>query len=116
MDVCEGFHNALCDVITAHENDSKVYTLQISRNMIGKTVLRPAISHTSDNTIAKVTCVAISFCGKYGLVGRSSGEIDRYNLQSGLYQGSYFHNRNTKSTKILKHNVIKKMNTLSKLY
>merc|ERR1712113_793407 len=116
MDVCEGFHYVLCDVITAHENNLKVYISQISRNMIGKTILRPAISHTFDNTIAKVTCVAISFCGKYGLVGRSSGKIDRYNLESGLYQGSYFHNKNTKFTKISLINVSKKMHTLSRLY
>merc|ERR1712113_241199 len=116
MDVCEGFHYVLCDVITAHENNSKVYTWQTLRNMIGKTILRPAISHTFDNTIAKVTCVAISFCGKYGLVGRSTGEVDRYNLQSGLHQGAYFHNRNNKSTKISLTNVSKKMHTLSRLY
>merc|ERR1712190_258073 len=116
MDVCEGFHYASCDVITAHDNDSKVYISQISRNMIGKTVLRPAISHTFDNTIAKVICVVISFCGKYGLVGRSTGEIDRYNLQSGLHQGAYFHNRNNKFTKTPMINVSKKMNTLSRLY
>jgi len=84
--------------------------------MIGKTVLRPAISHTFDNTIVKVTCVAISFCGKYGLVGRSTGEIDRYNLQSGLYQGAYFHNKNNKFTKTLMINTSIKMNILSRLY
>lgn len=33
--------------------------------------------------------LTITSCGNFGLVGYSSGEIDVYNLQSGLYRGSY---------------------------
>lgn len=44
-----------------------------------------AVEHV--NTIAQ--CVEITSCGNFGLIGYSSGHIDVYNLQSGIYRGSY---------------------------
>ena len=33
--------------------------------------------------------LTITSCGNFGLVGYSSGHVDVFNLQSGLYRGSY---------------------------
>ena len=33
-------------------------------------------------------CVEISPCGNFGILGYSSGHVDIYNMQSGLYRGS----------------------------
>ncbi|KAL4237143.1 WD repeat-containing protein 36 [Mactra antiquata] len=39
------------------------------------------------HTIAQ--CVEITSCGNFGLIGYSSGHIHMYNLQSGIYRGSF---------------------------
>jgi U3 small nucleolar RNA-associated protein 21 len=38
---------------------------------------------------APVSSVALSPCGNFGIVGSSSGRVDRYNMQSGLHRGVY---------------------------
>lgn len=35
------------------------------------------------------TAVEVTSCGNFGLIGYSSGHVDMYNLESGLYRGSY---------------------------
>ena len=35
------------------------------------------------------TCVEVSACGNYGLIGYSSGHVDIYNMQSGLHRGHF---------------------------
>jgi U3 small nucleolar RNA-associated protein 21 len=40
---------------------------------------------------AKATCLTLSACGNFIIIGYSSGHIDRYNIQSGLYRGEYKH-------------------------
>ena len=37
----------------------------------------------------KKKCCTISNCGNYFLVGYSSGHVDLYNIQSGLFRGTY---------------------------
>ena len=44
-------------------------------------------------------CTEISVCGNYGLVGYSSGHVDMYNIQSGLYRGTYGTDKGTYSSK-----------------
>ncbi|RWS24154.1 WD-repeat protein-like protein [Leptotrombidium deliense] len=34
-------------------------------------------------------CVCLSACGNYVIVGYSTGHIDKFNVQSGIYRGSY---------------------------
>lgn len=38
---------------------------------------------------ASFQCVEITSCGNFGLIGYSSGHLDMYNMQSGIYRGSY---------------------------
>ncbi|CAF3520434.1 unnamed protein product [Adineta steineri] len=41
------------------------------------------------NTEVLATCCDISPCGNFGIIGYSTGHIDMYNMQSGLYRGSF---------------------------
>ncbi|KAL1464100.1 hypothetical protein WDU94_003779 [Cyamophila willieti] len=38
---------------------------------------------------SKPTCVYLTHCGNFVLLGYSTGHIDRFNIQSGLHRGSY---------------------------
>lgn len=37
----------------------------------------------------KATCATITYCGNFAIVGYSSGDVDRFNLQSGLHRKQY---------------------------
>ena len=39
--------------------------------------------------LTTAACVDISPCGNFCAVGYSSGHVDVYNMQSGIYRGSY---------------------------
>lgn len=34
------------------------------------------------------TCVCLSMCGNFVLIGYDSGYVDKYNIQSGIHRGS----------------------------
>ena len=85
-------------MITAHQGDSAAYTWRLQNFTLGEHVLKPPKSKkrkadkypdAEDEAQAPVTAVGMSQCGNYGLVGRASGTVDRYNMQSGLHRGSY---------------------------
>lgn len=94
-----------CNVITAHEGDPSAYVWRLEHFTIGKFELRPppseakamvggpaaaaAAGSTAPPPDAPVTCVALSRCGNFGIVGSSGGRVDRYNMQSGLHRGAY---------------------------
>jgi len=40
---------------------------------------------------AKATCLTLSSCGNFAIIGYSSGHVDRFNIQSGLHRGTYQH-------------------------
>ncbi len=78
-----------CNVITAHDGDTRAYTWRLQHFTLGEAVLVPPAGELQGAPAAPVTSVAISGCGNFGLVGSASGRIDRYNMQSGAYRGSY---------------------------
>ena len=87
-----------CNVITAHHGDCAAYTWRLQNFTLGEHVLKPPKSKkrkadrgpdAQEPLPAPVTAVGMSQCGNYGLVGRASGTVDRYNMQSGLHRGSY---------------------------
>jgi len=47
----------------------------------------------SDETLkkSKATCLTLSACGNFIIIGYSSGHIDRFNIQSGIHRGEYKH-------------------------
>ena len=55
----------------------------------GEHVLQPPKAPGNRTAEAPVSCVSISSCGNFGLVGTSAGRVDRYNMQSGLHRGNY---------------------------
>lgn len=46
---------------------------------------------TSKFKDARATCINLSACGNFIIIGFSSGHIDRYNIQSGIHRGEYKH-------------------------
>jgi U3 small nucleolar RNA-associated protein 21 len=49
----------------------------------------PKKSHLNVNAVA--TCLCITSCGNFVIIGYSSGHVDKFNIQSGIHRGSYGH-------------------------
>ena len=89
---CQARERDWCNVVTAHEGDSAAYTWRLQHYTLGEHVLHRPPSKDPDSDEGKpapVTAVAMSHCGNFALVGSATGQLDRYNVQSGLHRGSY---------------------------
>ena len=73
-----------CNVVTAHAGAPSAYTWRLADGALGEHVLTPPRSSG-----ATVTAVAISACGHYALLGSAAGDVDRFNLQSGIHRGGF---------------------------
>lgn len=79
------------NVVTAHLGESGARTWSTKRRAIGKHRLMSRDDHT-------ITTTEISGCGHFGLLGTSSGRIDLFNLQSGVYRRSFLPPRSPSSS------------------
>ncbi|KAG1468282.1 hypothetical protein G6F56_003920 [Rhizopus delemar] len=70
------------NIITCHANDNAARTWTTKNKRLGSHVLL-----STDKTAVKSTC--ISTCGNFGYLGCASGQIDMYNMQSGLYRKTF---------------------------
>ncbi|CEP02781.1 unnamed protein product (mitochondrion) [Plasmodiophora brassicae] len=70
------------NVLTCHEDHATVYTWSYARMARGKKSFT-----CPNNDIA--TCVCISACGNFGFVGTAGGAVHKFNMQSGMFRGSY---------------------------
>ncbi|KAL1936765.1 hypothetical protein VTP01DRAFT_899 [Rhizomucor pusillus] len=70
------------NLITCHMNDNGSRTWRTRHKTIGAHTLI-----SQDKSAIKVT--NISACGNFGFIGTTSGQIDMFNLQSGLYRKSF---------------------------
>ncbi|KAI9497520.1 Utp21 specific WD40 associated putative domain-containing protein [Zychaea mexicana] len=70
------------NVITSHMNDNGGRTWRTKNKAIADHTLL-----SSDKSANKVAC--ISACGNFGFIGSASGQIDMFNLQSGIHRKAY---------------------------
>ena len=73
-----------CNVVTVHSGCPAAYTWRLAAGALGEHALTPPRSSG-----APVTCCAVSACGNYALLGSDCGDVDRFNLQSGLHRGGF---------------------------
>lgn len=73
-----------CNLLSAHSACGRAYTWRLKDGALGEHVLQPPRAAG-----APVTAVSISACGNFALLGCESGDVDKFNIQSGLHRGSY---------------------------
>ncbi|GMH45573.1 hypothetical protein BSKO_13530 [Bryopsis sp. KO-2023] len=88
MDACEVRERDWANAITAHDGDRKAYTWKLRDHTIGEHVLELPFQKGKGNP-GVVTSVCLSRCGNFALVGRSSGRLDKFNMQSGMHRGEF---------------------------
>ncbi len=70
------------NIITCHAGESTAKTWSFARKTMGKHSL-------SSKDCSPIKSVWLSACGNFGFLGSSNGQIDKYNMQSGLYRSSF---------------------------
>ena len=91
---CETRRRDWGDVVTIHRNSCLAYVWRSTHKAITDIVLKQ--SHWQLNAMNTLidkrnycTSIALSPCGNFAVIGHKGGAVYRYNVQSGLSQGSY---------------------------
>ena len=72
------------NVVTVHNHDNKVRLWSTQKFKLNEKMLEPAYNNKAST--ANVSCAIISHCGNFVYVGRISGVIDKYNIESGIHR------------------------------
>ncbi|KAG8232513.1 hypothetical protein J437_LFUL012669 [Ladona fulva] len=77
------------DIVCAHAGMAVVTTWSFERTCMGShKLLPPGVSNPKNRSVV-ATSLCISHCGNYTIVGYSSGQVHRFNIQSGIHRGMY---------------------------
>eukprot|EP01083_Nonionella_stella_P249991 863824_1 len=72
------------NILTCHDSERFAYTWKFEQKTIGKHKL----CHPTERR-GPIRAVALSACGNFGFVATECGHIDRFNMQSGSFRGTY---------------------------
>ena len=100
---CEAREKDWCNIVSAHQELGAAITWSFDQQAVGTKVLRPDTKGGSNATTQTnlradaargrhqvlTTSVSISACGHFALCGDAEGRLHKYNLQSGMYRGSF---------------------------
>jgi len=88
---CEAARDREWDNIAAiHRGQGLATTWSFGDGKMGELkLLHDRFKETSELRAASATCLALSVCGNFVVIGYSSGHVDRFNIQSGIHRGSY---------------------------
>lgn len=77
------------NVAAIHRGKSLVTTWSIGLQKMGKYKLAHDRFTTGEFRDAVATCLDLTVCGNFVIIGYDSGHMDKYNIQSGIYRGSF---------------------------
>lgn len=80
------------DIAAIHQGLGVVTTWSYGKIKMGDLKLIPdKHKSSSERSIHQITasCISLTACGNFVIIGYSSGEIHKFNIQSGLHRGSY---------------------------
>lgn len=83
------------DLVTIHRNSAFAYVWNSQKGSQSGPILRQtkwnvsAMAQKKPPESVHATCIAMSACGNFCLVGTKGGAIYKYNVQSGIPRGSY---------------------------
>lgn len=75
------------NLVAIHSNYSIATTWSTDKVTMGSHKLLP--ERLKGKKMLRVTSVTITNCGNFALIGYSSGDVDRFNLQSGIHRKQY---------------------------
>ncbi|XP_029427694.1 WD repeat-containing protein 36 isoform X2 [Rhinatrema bivittatum] len=76
-------------IIACHQGYVSCTTWNYQKTSMGAHKLKPDRFKKNKPLHVYATAVDISSCGNFVVIGLSTGEVDRYNIQSGIHRGHY---------------------------
>ncbi|EDV23009.1 uncharacterized protein TRIADDRAFT_27735 [Trichoplax adhaerens] len=76
-------------IVSCHLGRAAALMWSFRNKSIGKHRLRPPSDQLENNGLTTATAVTITSCGNFAIVGLSTGYVNKFNIQSGQYRGSY---------------------------
>lgn len=73
------------NLVTCHEGHGSAATWHVQRRALTKLNLAPVAGATA----GEVTAACASPCGNFAFIGTAAGNVDKFNLQSGLHRASF---------------------------
>lgn len=82
------------NIACVHDQTTTVTTWSFGRQKMGDVQLRhPRFKEDSVWRQSVASCLCLSVCGNFALIGYTSGHVDKYNIQSGIFRGSFVSNQ-----------------------
>ena len=76
------------NIACVHSDTQVVSTWSFNAQKMGDTLLRhPRFKEDQKLRDTVATCVCLTACGNFVLVGYATGHVDKFNIQSGLHRG-----------------------------
>ncbi|XP_068103463.1 WD repeat-containing protein 36 [Hyperolius riggenbachi] len=76
-------------IIACHQNSLRCTTWNYIRSTMGAHKLKPPELKNIKPNEVHATAVEITSCGNFVVIGLSNGNVDLYNIQSGIHRGHY---------------------------
>ena len=73
------------NIVTCHDNDAAAYAWSFSR----KALDRRRLLKNDKNNLSACTCVSLSACGNFVVLGFADGSIEKFNMQSSFFRGAF---------------------------
>ncbi|XP_045524654.1 WD repeat-containing protein 36 isoform X1 [Pieris brassicae] len=72
-------------IASLHQHMKTATTWSYNKLCMGKHKLKPPVFEKK----VKATCITVTHCGNFAVIGYSNGQVHKFNMQSGLYRGHY---------------------------
>ncbi|XP_055905280.1 WD repeat-containing protein 36 [Eupeodes corollae] len=88
-------------IAAIHSGIIQTTTWSFSKGKMGDLRLVPQQFQNKNRTdfSAQTTCLILTHCGNFVIIGYSSGDIERFNIQSGIHRASYGRPGHTKAVR-----------------
>ncbi|KAH8331082.1 hypothetical protein KR067_011308 [Drosophila pandora] len=79
------------NIAAIHTGIIQTTTWTFDKNRMGQHRLVPQQFQNKNRTnfLNETTCIVLTHCGNFAIIGYSSGDIERFNIQSGIHRASY---------------------------
>lgn len=79
------------NIVAIHTGIIQATTWSFDKNRMGEHRLVPEQFQNKNRVDfqSETTCVILTHCGNFVIIGYSSGHVERFNIQSGLHRNSY---------------------------
>uniref|UniRef100_A0A1A9WSG0 Small-subunit processome Utp21 domain-containing protein n=1 Tax=Glossina brevipalpis TaxID=37001 RepID=A0A1A9WSG0_9MUSC len=79
------------NIAAIHAGTLQTTTWSFHKSRMGDHYLIPEKFHNENRTdfIIETTCITLTHCGNFAIIGYSTGDVEKFNIQSGQHRGSY---------------------------